>query len=37
MKTPIITPKERTAKPGNAYEDTALKPGFEIVKFQTML
>jgi hypothetical protein len=29
----IITPKKRTVQPGDAYEDTAFKPEFEIVKF----
>jgi hypothetical protein len=29
----IITPKKRTVQPGDAFEDTALKAGFEIVKF----
>jgi hypothetical protein len=33
QKTPIITPKKRTVQPGDAFEDTAFKPGFEIVKF----
>jgi hypothetical protein len=32
-KFPIITPKERTVQPIDAFEDTAFKPGFEIVKF----
>jgi hypothetical protein len=39
-KTPIITQKtkkERTCQPGNAFEDTALKPGFEIVQCSTRL
>jgi hypothetical protein len=31
-KTPIITPEKRTVQPGGAFEDTAFKPGFEIVK-----
>jgi hypothetical protein len=26
-------PKKRTVQPGYAFEDTAFKPGFEIVKF----
>jgi hypothetical protein len=34
---PIITPKKRTVQPGDAFEDTAFKPGFEIVKFSTRL
>jgi hypothetical protein len=29
----IITPKKRTVQPGDAFEDTAFKPVFEIVKF----
>jgi hypothetical protein len=35
QKTPIIIPKKkkRTVQPGDAYEDTAFKPGFENVKF----
>jgi hypothetical protein len=33
QKTPIITPKKRTVQPGDSFEDNALKPGFEIVKF----
>jgi hypothetical protein len=33
QKTPIINPKNRTVQPGDAFEDTAFKPGFEIVKF----
>jgi hypothetical protein len=33
QKTPIITTKKRTVQPGDAIEDTAFKPGFEIVKF----
>ncbi len=33
QKTPIITPKKRTIQPGDAFEDTAFKPGFEIAKF----
>ncbi len=31
-KTLIITSKIETAKPGDAFEDTAFEPGFEIVK-----
>jgi hypothetical protein len=31
-KTPIITPEKQTAQPGDAFEYTAFKPGFEIVK-----
>jgi hypothetical protein len=30
-ETPIITPEKRTVQPGDAFEDTAFKPGFEIV------
>ncbi len=33
QKTPITTLKKRTAQPGDAFEDTAFDPGFEIVKF----
>ncbi len=33
QKTPIITRKNRAAQPGNAFEDTELKPGFEIARF----
>jgi hypothetical protein len=33
QKTPIIILKERTLQPGDAFEDTALKPGIEVVKF----
>jgi hypothetical protein len=29
----MITPKKQTVEPGKAFEDTALKPGFKIVKF----
>jgi hypothetical protein len=29
----MITPKKQTVQPGDAIEDTAIKPGFEIVKF----
>ncbi len=32
QKTPIIIPKEPAVQPGDAYEDTAFKPGLEIVK-----
>jgi hypothetical protein len=32
-ETPIIAPKKRIVQPGDAIEDTAFKPGFEIVKF----
>ncbi len=28
----IIIPKNRTVQPVDAFEDTAFKPGFEIVK-----
>jgi hypothetical protein len=27
------TKKKRNVQPGDAFEDTAFKPGFEIVKF----
>jgi hypothetical protein len=33
QKTPIIAPKKQTVQPGDAFEDTALKPGFGVVKF----
>jgi hypothetical protein len=33
QKTPIITPKKQTVQPEDAIEDTAFKPGFEIVNF----
>jgi hypothetical protein len=33
QKVLIITPTKRTNQPGDAVEDTAFKPGFEIVKF----
>jgi hypothetical protein len=36
-KTPITILTKPTVQPGNAFEDTAFKPGFEIVKFQTTL
>jgi hypothetical protein len=26
-------PRSRTVEPGDAFEDAAFKPGFEIVKF----
>jgi hypothetical protein len=29
----LITSKKRTVQRGDAFEDTAFKPGFEIVKF----
>ncbi len=33
-KTPINTTKKKlTVQPGDAFEDTAFKPGFEFVKF----
>jgi hypothetical protein len=32
QKTLIITPKKLTIQPADAFEDTAFKPGFEIVK-----
>jgi hypothetical protein len=34
QKTPIITAKKLTVQPGDALEDTAFTPGFEIVKFE---
>jgi hypothetical protein len=33
QKTSIITPKKLTIQPGDAFEDTAFEPGFEIAKF----
>jgi hypothetical protein len=27
------SPQKRTLQPGDAFEDTAFKPGFEIAKF----
>jgi hypothetical protein len=33
QKTPTITPTKRTVQPGDAFEDTAFEPRFEIVKF----
>jgi hypothetical protein len=33
QKTPIITLKKRTVQPRDAFEDTAFRPRFEIVKF----
>jgi hypothetical protein len=33
QKTPIINPRKRTVRPRDAFEDTAFKPVFEIVKF----
>ncbi len=32
-ENPFITPRQRTVQLGDAFEDTAFKPGFEIVKF----
>jgi hypothetical protein len=29
-------PKMRTVQPGEAFEGTAFKPGFDIIKFQTI-
>jgi hypothetical protein len=29
----IITAKKRTVQPGDAFEDTAFKPGFDIFQF----
>jgi hypothetical protein len=33
FRKPQSSPKKRTVQPEDAFEDTALKPGFEIVKF----
>jgi hypothetical protein len=33
QKTPIVISKKGTVQPGDAFEDIALQPGFEIVKF----
>jgi hypothetical protein len=34
QETPIITKRrKKTIQPGDAFEDTAFKPGFEIAKF----
>jgi hypothetical protein len=33
QKKLITTPKKRAIQPGDAFEDTSFKPGFEIVKF----
>jgi hypothetical protein len=33
QETPIIIPKNQTVQPGDTFEDTDFKPGFEIVKF----
>jgi hypothetical protein len=34
LRKPRSSPhKKRTVQPGDAFEDTALKQGFEIVKF----
>ncbi len=32
QKTPIISHKKWTVQPGDAFEDTAFKPGIEIAK-----
>jgi hypothetical protein len=32
-KNPDYYPQKRTVQPGEAFEDTAFEPGFEIVKF----
>jgi hypothetical protein len=37
QKTLTIDPKKGTVQPRDAFEDTALKLGFEIVKFYTRL
>jgi hypothetical protein len=34
QKTPVIIPKKRTVHPGDAFENTAFQPVFEIVKFR---
>jgi hypothetical protein len=36
QETPNIPTWKQTVKPGDAREDTALKPGFDIVIFQTL-
>ncbi len=33
QKTTIITQEKQPVQSGDAFEDTAFKPGFEIVKF----
>jgi hypothetical protein len=33
QKTTIITTQKGTVRPGDAFEDNAVKPGFENVKF----
>jgi hypothetical protein len=33
QKNPIINPEKRTVQSGDAFEDTAYWPGFDIVKF----
>jgi hypothetical protein len=33
QKTPIITTKKRIFQPGDEFEDTAIRPVCEIVKF----
>jgi hypothetical protein len=33
QKTAIITPKRRNFQPGDSFEDTAFKPGIEMVNF----
>jgi hypothetical protein len=32
QKTPMFTPKKRTVKPGDGFEDTAFRRWFENVK-----
>jgi hypothetical protein len=32
QKSPIIAPRTRIVQPGDAIEDTAFKPEFEILK-----
>jgi hypothetical protein len=31
-KIPIIVPKKQRVQPGDPFEDTVLRPGFEIAK-----
>jgi hypothetical protein len=33
LENPIIPTKKRAVQPGDAFEGTACKPGFEVVKF----
>jgi hypothetical protein len=32
-RRPVYHPQKRTVQPGDAIEETAFNPGFEIVKF----